>query len=361
MNEAHEAIYRRLAEHLDTLPDGYPPSTSGAELRVLERLFTPEEAELAVHLTLDRETARTIGARAGLSVEEAAPRLDGMARKGLILSVEREGGPTLYQAVPFVVGIFEFQVNDLTPELLSDLVEYAESRGDAFPRVKSIPQLRTVPIGVSLESHIEALPYERVGELVRAHDRFAVANCLCRTIARMAGTACDAPLETCLFFGDWADYYVNTGRGRRIEREEVFRLLEQANEANLVLQSSNSKEACVICCCCGCCCGVLTPLKALENPADEVASAYRAEYDESACVGCHRCLSRCQMDAISRDGDRISLASNRCIGCGLCVATCPSGALRLVRREGADDAPPPDDVNAMWRIMRNALADESHN
>ncbi len=357
MNEAHEAAYRRLAEHLDTLPDGYPPTESGVELRVLERLFTIEEAELAVHLTLDRETAETIGARASLPVEEAVPRLNEMARKGLILSVEREGKATLYQAVPFVVGIFEFQVNDLTPEFLSDLVEYAETRGDPFPRVKSIPQLRTVPVGISLDSHTEALPYERVEELVRAHDRFAVAPCLCRTIAGMAGTACNAPLETCMFFGDWADFYVNTGRGRRIEREDVLRLLEQANESNLVLQSSNSKETSVICCCCGCCCGVLTPLKALENPADEVASAYAAAYDESSCIGCHKCVERCQMDAISPDGDRISLARNRCIGCGLCVATCPSGALRLVRREGSDDAPPPDDVDAMWRIMQQALAD----
>ena len=356
MDEAHEAIYRRLAEHLDTLPDGYPPSTSGAELRVLDRLFSPPEAELAVHLTLERETAQTIADRAGFSVEEAASRLAEMARKGLILSVEREGEATLYQAVPFVVGIFEFQVNDLTPEFLSDLGEYAATRG-TFPRVKSIPQLRTVPIGVSLKSHVEALPYERVGELIRAHDRFAVARCLCRTITGMAGTACDAPVETCLFFGDWADYYVNTGRGRRIELEDVLRLLEQANEASLVLQSSNSKEASVICCCCGCCCGVLTPLKALENPADEVASAYAAAYDESTCIGCHKCVSRCQMDAISQDGDLIVLAKNRCIGCGLCVATCPSGALRLVRREGADEAPPPDDVDAMWKVMQQALAD----
>ena len=355
MNEAHEKIYRRLAEHLDALPDGYPPTTTGVELRVLERLFTLQEAELAVHLTLARETAGIIGARANLPVEEAAPRLNAMAKKGLILSVEREGEATLYQAVPFVVGIFEFQVNDLTPGLISDLVEYAETRDDPFPRVKSIPQLRTVPVGISLDSHTEALPYERVEELVRTQDRFAVANCLCRTIAGMAGTACDAPLETCMFFGNWADFYVNTGRGRRIEREEVLHLLEQANEANLVLQSSNSKETSVICCCCGDCCGVLVPLKALENPADEVASAYSATYDRSACVGCHRCLDRCQMDAISADGDRISLATNRCIGCGLCVATCPSGALRLVRRQNADV--PPDDVDEMWDIMKRALAD----
>jgi len=111
----------------------------------------------------------------------------------------------------------------------------------------------------------------------------------------------------------------------------------------------------VICCCCGDCCGVLGPLKALENPADEVASAYAAAYDASACIGCHKCVERCQMDAIVPDGDRITLAANRCIGCGLCAATCPSGALRLVRREDADA--PPDDINKMWDVMTNARAD----
>ncbi|MBU0595329.1 4Fe-4S binding protein, partial [Candidatus Bipolaricaulota bacterium] len=67
------------------------------------------------------------------------------------------------------------------------------------------------------------------------------------------------------------------------------------------------------------------------------------------------CVERCQMDAITPDGDRISLAKNRCIGCGLCVATCPSGALQLVRR--ADAVAPPKDIGAMWDVMRKALAD----
>jgi len=356
MNKAHEAIYRRLAEHLDTLPDGYPPSETGADLRLLERLFTPQEAELAVHLTLKRETVETIAKRAGRPIEKVGERLTEMAKKGLIFSVERENQATLYQAVPFVVGIFEFQINDLTHEFLTDLGEYAATRG-TWPRVKSIPQLRTIPVEASLESHVEALPYERAEELVNAHDRFAVAPCLCRKIARMSGGGCDAPLETCLFFGDWADFYVNTGRGRRIRREDVMNILQQANESNLVLQPSNTKEAVVICCCCGDCCGVLTGLKALENPADEVASSYIATYVRETCNGCQKCLPRCQMGALSEDGERIELASNRCIGCGLCVATCPTGALSLVRREGADDSPPPDDVDAMWDVMRKALAD----
>ena len=38
--------YAKLARHLDSLPGGYPSTDSGVELRMLGRLFTPEEAEL---------------------------------------------------------------------------------------------------------------------------------------------------------------------------------------------------------------------------------------------------------------------------------------------------------------------------
>jgi len=41
-------VYERLAKHLDNLPAGFPRTESGAELRILRRLFTPEDAELAL-------------------------------------------------------------------------------------------------------------------------------------------------------------------------------------------------------------------------------------------------------------------------------------------------------------------------
>ena len=39
-----DASYRKLAQHLDRLPGGFAPSATGAELRLLRRLFTPQEA-----------------------------------------------------------------------------------------------------------------------------------------------------------------------------------------------------------------------------------------------------------------------------------------------------------------------------
>ena len=67
--------YKKLADHLDNLPGGFAPSDTGVELRLLQRLFTPEEAELAVYLTLEREEPHTIANRAKISIEEAEQRL----------------------------------------------------------------------------------------------------------------------------------------------------------------------------------------------------------------------------------------------------------------------------------------------
>ena len=39
-----ETAYKLLAQRLDELPNGYPPTPDGIELRLLEKLFTPEEA-----------------------------------------------------------------------------------------------------------------------------------------------------------------------------------------------------------------------------------------------------------------------------------------------------------------------------
>lgn len=343
-------IYRRLAEHLDRLPDGFPPSSSGAELRLLEILFSPAEAELAVHLTLDRQSAAAIAAHAGLETDVAGQRLDVMAQKGLILSVQDERGNRFYLAAPFVVGIYEFQVNNLNEAFLKALRDYWSTTIDR-PEPESIPQMRTIPIGQSIDTRLETLTYEQVNRIVDGHTRFAVAPCICRRRAKLEGKGCAAPEESCLIFGDWADFYARTGRGRRIEREEMLALIARADEANLVLRPSNSQDVAFICCCCGCCCGGLRGLKHHPRPADAVASAFSAQLAPDLCQGCFTCVQRCQMQALVADGDRVALKQERCIGCGLCVTTCPTGALALVRKPASDLTRVPATMEDTWRII----------
>ena len=351
----NEDSYRKLADHLDRLPGGFAPSDTGADLRLLQGLFTPQEAELATHLTLDRRDAEFIARGASLPPAETEQRLQEMSRKGLIFSIQPEDGPVLYQAAPWVVGIYEFQVNNLSEELLQDLEDYW-STIKRRRRPQTIPQMRTIPVGESIVPHLEALPYEQVGELVKAHERFAVAPCICRRTAKMSGGGCDAPEESCLVFGEWADYYVRGERGRYIDESEVWDILARADSANLVLQPTNSREVAAICCCCGCCCGVLGGLQRHPKPSEIVASAFIATLEPETCEGCRVCLERCQMQALTEDGDRVALNSDRCIGCGLCVSTCPSGALTLVRKPDSERTQPPMTMDATWRTIAEAQA-----
>ena len=345
-----ETSYEKLAAHLDQLPGGFAPSDTGADLRLLQRLFTAEEANLATHLTLDRENAHVIAERADLPLADAEQRLNEMSSKGLIFSVRLEDGPTLYQAVPFVVGIYEFQVNNLSEDLLKDLADYWSTRKQRR-HTQTIPQMRTIPVGESIEPRLEALPYEQVHELVNANDRFAVAPCICRRNAKMTGGGCDAPEESCLIFGDWADYYVRDGRGRSIDQSEVMEILARADAANLVLQPSNSRDIEFICCCCSCCCGILGGLQNHPRPSEIVSSSFIAKLEPEICEGCWICLERCQMQALTEEVDRVALDTDRCIGCGLCVSTCPSGALSLVRKPDNERTQIPVTMDATWRMI----------
>lgn len=346
-------VYQKLARHLDDLPAGFPATASGVEQRILRRLFSPEEAELALELSLLEEESRVIARRAGLPVEECAQRLEEMAGKGLIYRTQAEGRPPRYMAIQFAIGIWEFQVNRLDDGLVHDFDEYLPDFA-SFDTWRKAPQLRTIPVGESIDAELAILPYERAEEIVRQHHRLAVAPCICRREQRMAGRGCDRPLETCLVFGGAADFYLHNGLARAIDQEEALDILKLADESGLVLQPGNSKAASNICTCCGCCCGVLRTLKRHPAPASLVSSPFVAAADPATCLGCGTCLGRCQMDALRLEDEKIVLDPDRCIGCGLCVSTCPSGSLRLVRKpETAQPYVPRGGVEAAIRMGRS--------
>jgi len=324
-------VYSRLAAHLDDLPGGYPSTESGVELRILRRLFTPEEAEMALHLSVLPEEVKVIAHRAKLSVEKTQSLLDKMYQKGLILKIKRKDRTDLYMALQFAIGIWEYHVNDLDPELAKDVGEYIPILLD--PEVwKKAPQLRTVPVNESIDHKLEILPYENVEELVKEQDKCLVAPCICRKEKKLLDEGCEKPEESCLIFGRGAELYHDRGIGRYIDREEALKILKKAEEAGLVLQPSNSKDIVNICCCCGCCCGVLRTIKNHPKPAMIVSSPFICEVDRDTCIGCGVCVTRCQMDALSLEDDKAILDRDCCIGCGLCVTICLTDSLFLVRK-----------------------------
>jgi hypothetical protein len=62
-----KGIYTRQAQHSDNLPAGYPRTDNAAGIRILRRLFSPEDAELAPNLTMIAEPARVVARRLQLA------------------------------------------------------------------------------------------------------------------------------------------------------------------------------------------------------------------------------------------------------------------------------------------------------
>lgn len=324
-------VYIRLREFLDRMPGSYPSTESGVELKILEKLFTPEQAELTMNLTPMPEAPASIAERLGVDEAEAAGKLEPMAKEGLILRL-RAGDQALYAAVSFVVGIYEFHLNTIDRELSELLEEYFPHIAESWATVKT-QQLRVVPIDSSIGDDRTVSTYDKVRELVKEKYLISVGPCICQKEAKLMDKSCDRPEERCIQFDTAAQYFIENEMSREIGREELDGLLKKGEENNLVICSTNAKEIVSICMCCECCCNFLKMLKTYERPADHTQSPFRAYIDPELCVECGTCEESCQIEAIKEGDEVYTVDETRCIGCGLCVPTCPEEAISLVKTD----------------------------
>lgn len=354
-----DSIYRLLQRHLDKQAVGFPAAWSRADIRLLKRLFTPDEAKAALHLTYKPEPTGTIIGRAvqEFSGEETKRLLDSMFTKGSIGWKEKDGTGHWY-VLPLVVGMYEGQDGDPSAEYLEDTDAYFKtlSFGRSFLAIKP-SQLRTIPINKSIPVEHHVATYDQIRIIVRdSPGPFVVLPCICRRSKAIKNKPCEKTSreETCLAFGDMAKMVLRRKHCREVTRDEVLEILRQNEEDGLVLQPANTRQPEFICSCCGCCCGMLSFQKFLPHPVDFWASNYCAEVSAEACSQCGTCVNRCQVGAVTLTGmsgvAKIDLS--RCIGCGLCVPTCPSEAVRLKKKD-RETVPPANDEALYDEIMLN--------
>ena len=324
-------IYVKLREQLDQYSTGFPLTQSGVEMKILEKLFSENDASMYLSLSMLLETPESVAERIGQDPESTAVQLERMAKKGLIFRHKKDG-ITKYSAIPFVIGSYEFQLKHMDLELAELVEAYMEEAMHSNLNNSLLP-LRTIPVNKSIDVIHNVAAYEDAKQIVNGKEKIAVAECICRKQQRLLNKGCDKPLETCMVFGSHADYYVENGMARFITKEEACKILDMCEEAGLVNQPANMLNPGGMCNCCGDCCGVLRGLKKLPNPGELVSNKYWAVVDEEECTACETCIGRCQMDAITiGDNDAAIVDTARCIGCGLCVTTCPMDAINFVEK-----------------------------
>lgn len=341
--------YELLASKLDSLPNGYPPAKDGVHLRILERLFTPEEAETAALLGPNPESVDEIAARAKREPAGLYQQLKALARRGLISIDLAKGGPR-FKLMPFVVGIFENQVDSLDKEMAQLFETYYQEAFAETMRVQ--PQFhRIIPIGETIRNTMEIHPYESVIDLVNTARSWGMLECVCRKQKALIGQPCKHPRDLCMSFSDKENAYDGNPVIHALTRDEALAALKRAADAGLVHSVSNNQQGVTyICNCCTCSCGILRGMATLGYANVIARSAFVNTVDETLCTACGTCLDYCQFAALSIDG-YAHVEVHKCVGCGVCVPTCPSQALILVRRPEEEILLIPE-TSADWKSQR---------
>jgi H+/Na+-translocating ferredoxin:NAD+ oxidoreductase subunit B len=333
-------VYNTLRKRLDDFFSGYPSTKSGVEIKLLKELFAEDEANLFLRLSPLLETPEDAGKRLDRDAMEMAELMERMAKKGLLFR-KKKGDTVSYGTIPFVPGIYDFQLRTMTREFAQNMQDYFEEGFGRTIQGHQTPIMRAIPINRKLILKWPIAPYEDVLEIIDRQNVIALAPCVCRTKNGLLNKSCGKPLETCFMFGSNADYYVDNKMARFITKEEAKNIIKKNDEAGLVMQPFNSREIGVMCSCCGDCCEMLGSLKMQAVPAASVKSNYFAFVDTDKCTGCETCLDRCQMMARNMDNNISVIDLDRCIGCGLCVTTCQAEAMQLMRKAENELYQPP--------------------
>lgn len=343
-------VYEELAKHLNALPNGFPPTDDGRELKLLAKLFTPEEAELAAQLRPWLETPEDLAARTGRDVEGLRNQLKAMARRGLI-EAARKDGALGFKLMPFVVGIYEMQVSSMDEELARLFEDYFQAGFRKLLAVK--PQFhRVIPVYEAVRNSMEVHPFESALEIIDAAQSWGVLDCICRKQKALIGEGCEHPIDVCMAMHIQPNAFDKSTVVRAVSKAEAMATLRRASDAGLVHTVSNNQQGVYyICNCCTCSCGILRGMAELGIANVVARSAFINQVDEELCNGCENCIQYCQFEALAMVDLMPKVNAISCLGCGVCVLACSTGALGLVRRPEEEVMRIPE-TPAEWRTQR---------
>ena len=346
-------VYKRLAQRLDELPNGYPSTESGVEVKILEKIFTPEEAEMTLKMRAMPETVEAIAERLEKPVDEMQAILDNLVDKGEIGSFKMFG-QQMYMLFPFVIVIYEFKLHRMDKELAELFEEYAPLLVSTIGAYEPAA-VRVVPISTEIKQDLHVHRYEDMRKMIEEANSFMENECICRKEQVLEGNTCDYSRNKCLAFSTEENAFDKYGKGQIISKKAALKVMEDAEEEGLVHNTYNVEEGQVfVCNCCPCCCGILRGVKEFNAPHLLAKSNFVAAIDQDTCAQCGVCADeRCPMEAIVEEDGEYSVLPERCIGCGVCVPTCPTESITLERKPESEHVPPPTNLME-WNIQRAA-------
>lgn len=278
------------------------------EYKILEPFISEEMAEIALCLELKQfSTAQEVAKKCGKPLERVDELLHEMAWIGAIL-MDKVDGIDKFALEIYVPGVMEAMANNLEliekhPIIGECFEEYTRKRGAML--AGNVPVglglMRVIPVETAIDGESRRASFEEVSKYILENEDISVSNCSCRNSRRAMGEGCGHLAEDmCIQLGHAARYYIRTGRGRRITKEEAFEILRKGERDGLIHQIPNTDgpgKTHAICNCCGCSCFSLRT-GTMYNNYDTIRSNYVSKVDEEKCVACGQCVENCQVNAV---------------------------------------------------------------
>jgi NADPH-dependent glutamate synthase beta subunit-like oxidoreductase/NAD-dependent dihydropyrimidine dehydrogenase PreA subunit len=323
------------------------------EYRIMAPVVTDEMAEAALHMELRKKiTAAELARRCGKTEEETHGLLMGLSDAGVCFVNTIDKVDVFWYDI-WVPGIMEMMVAHKEnvakyPQIAEAFEAYGRVRGPRtagnFP--VGVGLMRVIPIEQSIAGETRRASYEEVSRYLNDNTVFTVSDCSCRTAREAMGEGCGHLKEDmCIQMGHAAEYYIRTGRGRQITREEAFEIIRRAEANGLMHQIPNldgSGKTHAVCNCCGCSCLSLRTAEMFIN-ADMVRSNYVSLIDKDKCVACGECVKHCPVNALQ-------LGQKLCAGAPVTE--------EIVRAETPRDTEwGPEKWNPAYRVNRKNVVD----
>jgi len=375
-------IYVRMRNRINRIGKGIGSIPAENSFDMIMNLWSEEDAENYMKMPLHQLfTSANYAAEAGITEEEAEKILWDQSKRCLIYRVNR-GGQYWYSLMPWVNGFWEFYELDIVfnknksgdpckpdADAVAKVAEFnswgINSAAATEEYNTTFALFRSYPIGKEAIAEDELKPYEDWRAVIKRHKLITVSPCQCRTMFKAIGVPVpeEHPMDTCLSFGDVAEYFIENNLGRQIDQEEAVKIVEGAIADGMIVEALCAKNPDIICCCHCDSCGNLMGFRGADGNVgcQKYYSAYLLEYDAAKCLKCGLCVGKCPMHSIKQTEDGLVVTDNACVRCGQCVPSCP-GKARILRQmpdypELPDNYLETNKFFAKDRIQRGTLFD----
>ncbi len=230
-----DSIYDQLGAALNARNMNLPSIKCDAYYALVEFLFTPEEAAIVCSMPVEYASVEEIASNLETKdLEKLAATLETMGDKGLI-HIKETNGKKLYEALPFVPGILEFQLmsgiaDERHKQVARLILNYYKALNNVA--VSSTPPLEAAVAGRKLTvnkdikgSTSTIIPYHEMKALIENTEYIAAGTCVCRHMGNLLGKPSSKPINNCMIFGESASFSVGRNFTRRLTKEECLRCL----------------------------------------------------------------------------------------------------------------------------------------